>query len=160
MKNLKTKTICSKGFTLVEVIVTIMAAGILGAIFIQFMGTALNSSWNAVEIVRDEAGGEGIMEKIIADYVREINSDHPHTALGTLVTNNNDSSKPYGEHVTMQYIYFDETTGNEVATDSSDNLKVVLKSSGPVSPAITGRFPLTMILTNSRREIGDQKVIY
>jgi prepilin-type N-terminal cleavage/methylation domain-containing protein len=72
MKNLKTKTICSKGFTLVEVIVTIMAAGILGAIFIQFMGTALNSSWNAVEIVRDEADAEKVMEQIIADYVANI----------------------------------------------------------------------------------------
>jgi len=158
MKNLKTKTICSKGFTLVEVIVTIMAAGILGAIFIQFMGTALNSGWNAVEIVRDEAGGEGIMEKIIADYVREINSD-PSTALGTLVTNNNDASKPYGENVTMQYIYFDET-GNEVVTASSDNLKVMLKSSGPVSPAITGRFALTMILTKSRKDTNDPPVLY
>ena len=33
----------SKGFTLVEVIVTIIAAGILGAIFVNFMGTALSS---------------------------------------------------------------------------------------------------------------------
>jgi Flp pilus assembly pilin Flp len=45
----------------VEVIATIVAAGILGAIFIQLMGTALNSSWNAVEIVRDEANTEKVM---------------------------------------------------------------------------------------------------
>jgi prepilin-type N-terminal cleavage/methylation domain-containing protein len=50
-----------KGFTLVEIIVTLVAAGILGVIFIQFMGTALDASWNAVEIVRDEAGGEGVI---------------------------------------------------------------------------------------------------
>jgi prepilin-type N-terminal cleavage/methylation domain-containing protein len=158
MNYLKKKTICSKGFTLLEVIVTLIAAGILGAIFIQLMGTALNSSWNTVEIVRDEAGGEGMMEKIIADYVREMNSD-PSNALGNLVTNNSDSSKPYGENVTMQYIDFDGA-GNEVASASSDNLKVVLKSSGPVSPAITGRFPLTMILTKSRKITDDPPVLY
>jgi prepilin-type N-terminal cleavage/methylation domain-containing protein len=61
MNYLKKRAICSKGFTLLEVIVTIIAAGILGAIFIQLMGTALNSSWNAVEIVRDEADAEKVM---------------------------------------------------------------------------------------------------
>ena len=53
----KTINIDSKGFTLVEIIVTLVAAGILGAIFIHFMGTALDAGWNAVEIVRDEASG-------------------------------------------------------------------------------------------------------
>ncbi len=60
MTYLKSMKIDSKGFTLVEIIVTLVAAGILGAIFIHFMGTALDASWNAVEIVRDEAGGEGV----------------------------------------------------------------------------------------------------
>jgi prepilin-type N-terminal cleavage/methylation domain-containing protein len=158
MKHLKSISIDSKGFTLVEIIVTLVAAGILGVIFTQFMGTALDASWNAVEIVRDEAGGEGVMEEIIADYVEEMNSD-PDDALSNLGSYNNDPIKRYGENVTMQYIVFDGA-GNEVASASSDNLKVVLRASGPVAPAITGRHSLTMILTNSRRETGDQKVIY
>lgn len=158
MKHLKTISIDSKGFTLVEIIVTLVAAGILGVIFIQFMGTALDASWNAVEIVRDEAGGEGVTEQIIADYVKEMNSD-PDNALATLVTNNNDPIKKYGGNVTMQYIVFDGA-GNEVASGSSDNLKVVIRIFGPAAPAITGRYSLTTILTNSRREVGDQKVIY
>ena len=147
MKNLKTKTICSKGFTLVEVIVTIMAAGILGAIFIQFMGTALNSSWNAVEIVRDEADAEKVMEQIIADYVANINND-PAAALNNMVTTYNGQTID-GIHITTQYTAFDDF-GNEVSPTSNDTLKVVLSSSGPVSPAITGRYSLTTILTNSR----------
>lgn len=158
MKYLKSNIFSSKGFTLVEIIVTLVAAGILGAIFIQFMGTALDASWNSVEIVRDESGGEGVMEEIIADYVREMNSD-PNNAIGTLVANNSNPIKKYGENVTMQYIVFDGA-GNEVASASSDNLKVVLQSSGPAAPAITGRFPLTIILTNSRRAAGDQIVVY
>ena len=156
MKHLKSITIDSKGFTLVEIIVTLVAAGILGVIFVQFMGTALDASWNAVEIVRDEAEGEGVMEQIIADYVGEMNSD-PNNALGTLVTNNTNGN--YGPNVTMTYIDFDGA-GNEVASGLSDNLKVVIQISGAASPAITGRYPLTNILTNSRRGAGDQIVIY
>jgi len=144
-----------KGFTLVEIIVTLVAAGILGVIFTQFMGTALDASWNAVEIVRDEAGGEGVMEEIIADYVEAINSS-PAGALQAIknkITNND-----YGSNVTWNYIEFDPS-GDEVDS-GTDNLKVVLRSSGPVAPAITGRYPLTVILTNSRRAAEDQKVVY
>jgi prepilin-type N-terminal cleavage/methylation domain-containing protein len=157
MKVLKSIKIRSKGFTLVEIIVTIVVAGILGVIFVQLMGTALEASWNAVEIVRDESNSEGVMEEIIADYVKEMNSD-PDNALGTLVTNTNDPIKKYGENVTMAYIDFDGA-GNEVASGSSDNLKVVLQASGQVSPAITGRYSMTTILTNSRTT-NDPIVLY
>jgi prepilin-type N-terminal cleavage/methylation domain-containing protein len=144
-----------KGFTLVEIIVTLVAAGILGVIFTQFMGTALDASWNAVEIVRDEAGGEGVMEEIIADYVEEMNSD-PGFALGTLVTNNTNGK--YGPNVTMTYMDFN-AAGNEIPPTSNDNLKVVFQASGLAAPAITGRHSLTMILTNSRTA-NDPIVLY
>ena len=145
----------AKGFTLVEIIVTLVAAGILGSIFVQFMGTALDASWNAVEIVRDESNGERLMEQIIADYVEDINQDL--NALGNIVTTY-DGQTFYDVNVTTQYIVFDGS-GNEVASGSSDNLKIVLQSSGPVAPAITGRYPLTIILTNSRTT-NDPIVLY
>jgi prepilin-type N-terminal cleavage/methylation domain-containing protein len=156
MKVLETIKNSSKGFTLVEIIVTIVAAGILGAIFVQLMGTALNASWNSVEIVRDEANGEGVMERIIADYVANINSD-PDNALINIVTNYHGQTIN-GINISAQYITFDGS-GKE-STGGSDNLKVVLQASGQVSPAITGRYPMTTILTKSRREVDDQIVIY
>jgi prepilin-type N-terminal cleavage/methylation domain-containing protein len=156
MNYLKKRAICSKGFTLLEVIVTIIAAGILGAIFIQLMGTALNSSWNAVEIVRDEADAEKVMEQIIGDYVENINSD-PAAALNTMVTTYNGQTID-GVHITAQYIVFDGS-GNEVAAGLSDNLKVELKASGIAAPAIAGRYSLTTILTNSRAT-NDPIVLY
>ena len=161
MKNFKTKIICSKGFTLVEVIVTLVAAGILGAIFIQFMGTALNSSWNAVEIVRDEASGEGMMEEIIADYVEAINSSPPGPADPLQAIIDKITNNDYGGNVTWNYIEFNPS-GDEInrGTVATNNLKVALQASGPAAPAIAGRYPLTMILTKSRRATGDQKVIY
>ena len=156
MKSLEFLKSEPKGFTLVEIIVTLVAAGILGAIFIHFMGTALDASWNAVEIVRDEAGSEGVIEEIISDYVEEMNSD-PVNALNTLVTNNGGGN--YGPSVTMTYIDFD-AAGDEITPGgTTDNLKVVIRLTGPASPAISGRFPLTMILTNSR-DTNDPLIFY
>ena len=159
MKYLRSMKIGSKGFTLVEIIVTIVAAGILGVIFVHLMGTALNASWNAVEIVRDESNGEGVLERIIADYVADINND-PDNALGNIVTNYNGQTIN-GITITTQYIVFD-AGGNEVLLSSpttSDNLKVVLQAPGQVSPAIAGRYSMTTILTKSRTT-NDQIVIY
>lgn len=152
-KNIKS---CSKGFTLVEIIVTIVAAGILGAIFINFMGTALTSSWNAVEITRDEANAEKLLEQIVGEYVVLINGNNPENALNSIATTYGGQTID-GVGITTQYITFD-SSGDE-QTGGSDYLKVVLQPSGPASPAISGRYPLTTILANNR-ETDDHFVLY
>ena len=73
------------GFTLIEIIATVIVMGILAAFFINFMGTALTDSWRSVELVADEARAEGLMEKIIADYVELINGNNPADCLATIV---------------------------------------------------------------------------
>ena len=140
-----------KGFTLVEIIVTLVAAGILAVIFTQFMGTALDASWNSVEIVRDEAGAEALLERIVAEYVADINENPPDNPLGNVVTNYNGQTID-GITITTQYIIFDDVSGNEIEVDPgpTDNLKVVLQAPSQVSPAIRFRHPLTTVLTNSR----------
>ena len=153
---LKKITSRSEGFTLVEIIVTIVAVGILGAIFINFMGTALTSSWNAVEITRDEANAEKVLEQIVGEYVVLINGNNPENALGSIVTNYNGRTID-GVSITTRYVAFD-TSGNE-QTGGTDYLKVVLQASGPGAPAIGGRFPLITILANNR-ESDDHFVLY
>ena len=74
-----------RGFTLIEVIVTIMATAILGVIFINFMGTAMSKSVRSVEMVQGEASAEAVLERIIADYVLKMNQDSA-TALGLIKT--------------------------------------------------------------------------
>jgi len=157
MRYFRPMKIDSKGFTLVEIIVTIVAAGILGAIFANLMGTALDASWNAVEIVRDESNGEGVMERIIAEYVADINND-PSDTLGNIFAKYNGLTTPDGITITTQYITFD-SSGNEVA-GGSDSLKVVLQAPSQVTPAIRFRYPITTILTKSRTTNNDQIVIY
>jgi prepilin-type N-terminal cleavage/methylation domain-containing protein len=123
------------GFTLVEVIVTIMMAAIMGAFFIQFMGTAMSRSALAIENVRDEAGAERLMEQIVADYVAEINKTDPAAALATM------KAKSYGSAVSMQYVTYNSSGVEQTAT-LSRTLKVTVNAPGR---------SLTTLLTESRQ---------
>ena len=128
MKRIRSKIFAPQGFTLVEIIATIILMGILAAFFVHYMGVAVDYSWEAVEFVAGEAEAEGMIEEIIADYVREMNSA-PDTALATLVSNN--SGGIYGANVVMEYIGFNET-GNEIPVTSgtSELLKVTYQAPG------------------------------
>lgn len=142
---LRSKRTGSNGFTLVEVIITLVAAGFMAVLFIHYMGTALDFSWKSVEFVAGEAEAEGKLEEIIAYYTSKINAD-PETALA--------STKGEFESsiVTMKYIAFD-SAGNEttVTLGTSNNLKVTVAAPGN---------DLITVLTRSRNESTDPKVNY
>jgi prepilin-type N-terminal cleavage/methylation domain-containing protein len=151
MKPAESKHNSESGFTLIEVIATIIVMGILAAFFIHFMGTALNDSWRSLELVADEAKAEGLMEKIIADYVERINDNNPDAALAAIksLESSYESDPEYGLPVTVEYIIFN--AGNEVVVDptTSNNLKIVIEA-----PSRN----LTTILTKSRTDSNDSKV--
>ena len=56
------------GFTLIEVIVTITFAAVLGALLVQFMGTNITASAKLVSNVDNEARLKAVMEDITRDY--------------------------------------------------------------------------------------------
>lgn len=121
-----------EGFTLVEVIATIIVAAILGTIFINYMGTAMSQSTRAIEIVRDEAGAEALIEQIVADYVYEVNRD-PSTALATMKGYIDLPTLKYGSKVSAQYIkYKDDLSGDEEKPPPalSNTLKVTIAAAG------------------------------
>jgi len=153
MKRAKAKHNSESGFTLIEVIATIVVMGILAAFFIHFMGTALNDSWRSVELVADEAKAEGLMEKIIADYVERINAI-PNTALAVILSRESsyENDGDYGMPVSMQYIVFD-ASGAEQPDNSGENrnLKVTVEPPG---------YNLTTVLTRSRTNPNDPPVPY
>lgn len=151
MKLAKSIHSSENGFTLIEVIATIIVMGILAAFFIHFMGTALNDSWRSVELVADEAKAQGLMEKIIADYVYEINND-PDAALTQIANNESsyESDSDYGLPVTMQYIVFNASGDEQPDTAGENrNLKVTVEPPG---------YSLTAILTKSRTSSSDPPV--
>jgi prepilin-type N-terminal cleavage/methylation domain-containing protein len=130
------------GFTLVEVIVTIMMAAIMGAFFIQFMGTAMSKSTRAVENVREEAAAESIMEQNVADYVTEINKDNPRDALATI------RGRSYGNSlvsVNMGYITFNLSGAKQTTTSKTRTLQVT------VWPVKAPGNELVTLLTESRQ---------
>jgi len=58
----------NKGFTLLEVVITLIVGSILGAILVQFMGTSMKNSFEPVIMVQDGNGVHEIMEKMNSDY--------------------------------------------------------------------------------------------
>lgn len=143
----------NRGFTLIEIIVTLVAAGILALFYFHFMGTAMDFSWRSVELVAGEAQAEGIMERIIADYVDRINED-PDNALTNIEGTN------YGPQVTMVYVNYD-SAGNESAlsTGTSNYLKVTVDIPVEELSTTVGN-SLTALLTKSRNAATDPIVFF
>ena len=137
------------GFTLVEVILTLLAAGILSVFFVNFMGAALDFSWKSVEIVTSDAETEGKMEEIIAYYTSIINDD-PGTALEAVVSTYNGQSTN-DILVTTQYIGFN-SSGDELDQPPAVSYVLKVTAKGPANELVT-------ILTDSR-DSADPAVRY
>jgi prepilin-type N-terminal cleavage/methylation domain-containing protein len=158
MIRLKSKIADNSGFTLVEIIVSLVVAGILSIFYFHFMGTAMDHSWKSVELAAGESKSEGLMEKIIAEYVELINQPPqapPNDALTLIKLREStyESDPDYGSPVTMEYIGYD-SAGNESPVPSpgtSNNLKVTVQAPGN---------DFTTILTKSRNEATDPIVFY
>ncbi|MBW1821184.1 MAG: type II secretion system protein [Deltaproteobacteria bacterium] len=58
----------NQGFTLLEVVITLIVGSILGAILVQFMGTSMKNSFEPVIMVQNGYGVYEIMEKMNSDY--------------------------------------------------------------------------------------------
>ncbi|MBW2442807.1 MAG: prepilin-type N-terminal cleavage/methylation domain-containing protein [Deltaproteobacteria bacterium] len=145
------------GFTLVEIIVTLVAAGILAVFYFHFMGTAMDFSWKSVALVEGEARAEGLMERIIAEYVELVNQppQAPPNDVLTLIKSREatyEADADYGSPVTMAYITYDGA-GNEAEVTppgTSNNLKVTVEAPGN---------NFTTILTKSRTD-ADNPIVY
>ena len=76
------------GFTLIEVIITIILAALLGtAMFTYLYSSSVTDSPTAVQLTRGEADIESIMEQIVLDYITAANTGaEPFTALQTIIS--------------------------------------------------------------------------
>jgi prepilin-type N-terminal cleavage/methylation domain-containing protein len=100
----------TKGFTLLEVIVTLVVAAILGTILVTFMGSNMTGSVQPVLRVQQVNSAGGAMENITTDYNKLNTIDYNNSttvALSTLKTNvqngNISTSTPYYGAYTIVY---------------------------------------------------------
>ena len=109
----------NQGFTLLEVVITLIVGSVLGAILVQFMGTSMKNSFEPVIMVENGFGVNEIMEKMNSDYKMRLltSTIDPLWDFKGDVDNGNDAdtSDPYfGEYTsTTEYIVFN-SSGVEV----------------------------------------------
>jgi prepilin-type N-terminal cleavage/methylation domain-containing protein len=122
-----------EGFTLIEVIVTLVIAAILAALFVQFMGHNLTGSPVSAVGAHDHYELIGVVEKMNIDYNNLMNAGDPnvlvtlqaHIQAGNVVGN-----VPYFGQYTQgtKFITFDPVTHIEQSaeTPGSNTLKVTI----------------------------------
>ncbi len=112
------------GFTILEVVVTLIVASILGAILMEFMGTNVQKSYEPVFMAQHNLGVNEIIEKMNTDYKRQLLlSPTPLQDFRTNVINGNIiTSDPYfGDYsIATSWIRFNAGTGNEEVDPSPD----------------------------------------
>ncbi len=106
------------GFTLLEVIIAMIVAAILGAILLEFMGHTVQKSYEPMQMARENMELNEIVEKMNADYKKRLLlSPDPLVGFKSDVeTGNTTSPLPYyGDYsVTTAWIAFDGA-GQEIA---------------------------------------------
>ena len=114
----------------------------------------MDFSWESVELVAGEAKAEGLMDKIISDYVIRINQN-PDTALAQIVAleATYESDADFGSPVTMEYVNYD-SSGNLSPVPSpgtSNNLRIIVEAPGS---------NFTTMLTKSRNDNSNPIAYY
>jgi len=124
--NAPIRTKIDSGLTLIEMIIVIVMASMVGLMLTTIMTTALEKSGETIKTVNKEVDAEKIMETITADYIR-LNNLTPTTAIDTLKTyieNGNYTNTSLGADPTSQ------SGWNGTLTPSQDILVVIVDVGG------------------------------
>ena len=125
------------GFTLLEVIITIVVAAILGAIIVPYMTDALTKSGMPVNNFKKTLVFDEIMENILADHENSKRHDDTYTLaiLQTRIGNEGaDQSNGYGDyHVVsnhlIKFVDNQEYPAPGGTADGDENiLKVIIRN--------------------------------
>lgn len=136
MKNNKTLA-PKRGFTLIEVIITIVIIGIAATVSLTYFGTALTESGSFRGRITQTQSVENVMEQITCDYIQAVNNDTNQSYQTVLTTlQGNDYSQPAVNGalpvvVTMERVRF--SGANLVAAGGNDSdilLRVTVASGG------------------------------
>ena len=160
MKHLRIICASQAGFSLIEIIVSIVIGAIVSVMFLSSMGTSLARSGDPINIARTEGLAETWMEQIQSDFVKEMNDPANYTNALVTIHDRDYSIAPYNmpASVTLTRTYityvYDSQAGNYTENTGGGigrSLKVTIQAGG---------YPLTMILTTERVSPGDPIAYY
>ncbi len=123
------------GFTLIEIIVTLVIAAVVGTGLVQYLGTSLTKSSVPIQRLRQALDLQKVMENITADYRENYTSDLSGLS-GEIGEGEGEKTNDYGTYfvVDNDFISFNQvgtsTTYNEdeVGTSPPTLLKVTIKN--------------------------------
>lgn len=107
-KNEKNLRICPLGFSLIEIIVTLILVGIMAAMIIPFFASGVTSSHTPIQIVSNTMDLNTVMANIVEDYER--NYLHDLDGLKTHITGNDG----YGTYSVQEKIFVKFSTSGSL----------------------------------------------
>lgn len=78
-----------KGFTLIEVIITIIIVALAGTVIFTYLGNVLTRSHEPIALVRDLAEAKEDMEELVADYQRYFRGNITWSEFVSIVDDSN-----------------------------------------------------------------------
>ena len=119
-----------KGFTILEIIITIVVAAILGTVLVQVMSTSLTRSAVPITLLQNTFSLSQIIEEMTADYEElydENVKEYDISTLKTYIENGNiDTSTPYYGQYTRQTAFINFSGGGtEVNPDPTFNNRIL-----------------------------------
>jgi prepilin-type N-terminal cleavage/methylation domain-containing protein len=110
----------SSGFTLIEVIVSIIIVAILGTFLVSYMAGGITKSSLLINTVKQEFEIFKVMEQITADYQKKVPSSS--SELLSFESNITSEYNTNGVTVSCAFINIDRTDGTFSSSDSTNGL--------------------------------------
>ncbi|GAB6273116.1 MAG: hypothetical protein STSR0003_29720 [Smithella sp.] len=132
---MKIKWNTSQGFTLIEIIITIVIASILGTVIYQYMGSSLVRSSEPIFRLQKTLSLKQVAENITADFNKNYRDDLPglRTKIGEV--SSTPKSNIYGDYSVVYNDYVQDLTANSDNSPGSETdptkqklLKVTIKN--------------------------------
>jgi len=130
------------GFTLVELIVAIVVAGLLGAVVVQMMGTQLLRSATPLSAAQDASQAEAILEQVQSFFLNNVNNN----TSGALDAVYNRYHSDTNATITLT-----RNAGGTFGVDGVDSMTVVVT---------VGGVSFSTLLTQERTNSSDASVAF
>ncbi len=121
----------SNGFTLVEIIITLVVAAIVGTMMFTTLGTSLTKSSDPIHRMKKTFELQQVMENFITAYEKYYAGDL-EGLKASITAGETSVSKPYGSYTIVENLFIKFVSNVEQpasATDPQNLLKVTIKNS-------------------------------